>query len=277
MKRFHVHAYTDQGPKRPWNEDHILAARIIKNRGLLALTLGQDDDWLARYGLICAVADGIGGEEGGALASRLTLGALERHFYSSERTEDMEQACCDSLEVAATRANETLLKLQEQRPELARMGCTLAGVCLTPGGYIVFSAGDSRVYRVRNGVARALTVDDTMTNAQISAGLIDEKEAETSIDRHVLLNLVGSRSFRLRLKQGNDLRDGDLLLICSDGIHDLVAHERIEECLSGRHHGESAVRALCEAAVAAGGRDNLSAILVELSDGLPRQPETPQS
>ncbi len=176
MKRLHIHGCTDKGPVRKSNEDHILVARIVKNRGQLSLTLTQDDDWLARYGLLCAVADGVGGESGGAIASLLTLNALETHFYSSERAGDLESACRDALEAATTRANETLLTQQSERPELARMGCTLAGVCLTPSGYLVFSAGDSRVYRVRDGVVRALTVDDTLTNAQKNAGIIDDEE-----------------------------------------------------------------------------------------------------
>jgi PPM family protein phosphatase len=272
MKRLHIHGCTDKGPVRKSNEDHILVARIVKNRGQLSLTLTQDDDWLARYGLLCAVADGVGGESGGAIASLLTLNALETHFYSSERAGDLESACRDALEAATTRANETLLTQQSERPELARMGCTLAGVCLTPSGYLVFSAGDSRVYRVRDGVVRALTVDDTLTNAQKNAGIIDDEEEKRSADRHTLLNLLGSHSFQLRIKANNEFRDGDLILICSDGIHDLISHQRIKECLSGNNNIELDVQALCEAAIAAGGGDNLSAILIELSAPASHQP-----
>jgi serine/threonine protein phosphatase PrpC len=267
MKSLHIDAFTDRGPVRETNEDHLLVGRFVKNHGFISVVLAQDDDWLARYGLLCAVADGVGGEAGGAIASLRALHALEGHFYSSERggSGEMDAECSKSLEVASMCANEALLTIQGRQPELARMGCTLAGVCVTPTGYVVFSAGDSRVYRVRDGVARVLTVDDTLANVQKYEGLIDEEAGAKSADRHTLTNLLGSRHFRLHLETKNEFRDGDGILICSDGIHDLIPHEQIEQCLNGGNYSQADLQALCDAAIAAGGRDNLSAILIELA------------
>lgn len=142
------------------------------------------------------------------------------------------------------------------------MGSTISGVCLTTHGYLVFNAGDSRVYRFRNSILKPLTRDDSLTTLAIEAGQMTFDEAEVSNARHTLTNCLGSHSFQLTVNAGPELRDNDVLLICSDGLYDLVPHERLEELLAGSQEMGNLIADLRNEAMAEGGHDNISIILI---------------
>jgi PPM family protein phosphatase len=261
MRCYRIVGQTETGPVRKSNEDHILLGRFIKNRGRLEMTIQHDDDYLAGYGLLLAVADGIGGKAGGALASRLALQAFERQFYAVEKGDGGLEVYAEVVHAAAARANETLLQVVAKRPELTGMGCTLSGVCLTPHGYLVFNAGDSRVYRFRH-LLTLLTRDDTVTELRASVGGLTYAEAEASDARHTLTNCLGSEDFRLAMAPGRELRDNDRLLICSDGLHDLVKDDEMNTILGSSSSLEVVCSQLANGAIANGGQDNISLILV---------------
>ncbi|GKT09134.1 PP2C family serine/threonine-protein phosphatase [Desulforhabdus sp. TSK] len=258
---YRIVGHTEKGPVRAANEDHILVARFVKNRGRIWMTIDQEDDFLGGYGILLAVADGVGGEAGGAVASRLALTTIERHFYGVEKTGRDLGDFGETIKSAAGRANETLLALAAGRPELSGMGCTLTGICLTPHGYLVFNAGDSRVYRYRNG-AMALTSDDSLTGVIIRAGHMSFDEAQTSPLRHTITNCLGQASFNLNVMHGRELRDGDIFLVCSDGVHDLVTEDDLDEIMASNGSLDAVMNEIVDRAVNRGGHDNISAILV---------------
>ena len=267
MRRFHIFGRTETGPVRRANEDRILVGRFIKNRGGLGLHLAEDDDFMARYGLVLAVADGIGGVDGGGIASKLGLSAFDTQFYSAEKTMDVWGGSMAALEAAGERANHAILDLAANRPELAEMGCTIAGVCLTPEGALVFHAGDSRVYRFRNGALKQLTPDDSIVSLAVQAGHITEEEAHESPARHTITNCLGQATFRLHVQAGPELRDGDVLLVSSDGLHGLVDVDQIEAAMSAADTVEGMANNLVDQAVQQGGNDNISVIVVQAVDG----------
>jgi len=264
MRSFQIFACTTTGSVRQANEDHILVGRFIKNSGGLGMYVEHNDDFLIRYGLLFAVADGIGGEAGGATASRLALIALERQFYGVEKICHENQPYLEALQAAAVRANDTILRGASTNPTFNRMGCTLSGVCLTQGGYLVFNAGDSRVYRYRDGFLKLLTNDDTVTNAAIRAGRMSYEEAKNSDVRHTLTNSLGTASFQLKIRVEPEMRDNDLILVCSDGLHDMVDHDQIEKLLGNSGALEVLSDRLVYEAIRNGGYDNISVILVRL-------------
>lgn len=259
--QFRVYGYTDTGLVRSVNEDHILVGRFVKNSGSMSLEFAPDDDFMATYGLIFAVADGIGGALAGEVASKLALTTIERHFYGFEKNSDSPDVFQDALVSAGKRANDTVMQYAATKPECRGMGCTLTGVCLTASGYLVFNSGDSRVYRFRSGILKQLTEDDTLVNIAIKAGQMTYEEAENSNKRHTITNSIGYADFRLKVSYGPDLRDDDRVLICSDGLHDLVQIERMEEIIS-QHSLEHAVATLVNEAKVNGGHDNISIILI---------------
>lgn len=253
--------HTEKGPIRDVNEDHILIARFVKNCGRIWLTLNTEDDFLSGYGILLAVADGVGGEAGGEVASRLALTTIERHFYGVEKTGRDLDGFGEVIQSAAMCANDAILSLATSRPELAGMGSTLTGICLTSQGYLVFNAGDSRVYRYRNGVM-PLTSDDSVTGLMVNTGQMTHDEAKTSPLRHTLTNCLGQASFRLRIAQGREMREGDLFLICSDGVHDFVTENELDEVIAEGRSLDTIMTGIVEKAIKHGGQDNISAILV---------------
>ncbi len=261
MKRLRVYGTTRTGLVRRSNEDHVLLDHSVFNRGNERLVAGAGDDSLERSGLLLAVADGIGGEAGGAIASRLALATLESRFHGAERLGGTPHALIDALRSAADRANSAVLEAAQSEPRLARMGCTLTGVCLLTDGYLVFNSGDSRVYRFRQGSLECLTRDDSMASLVVEAGAMTAEEAARSPIGHTLTNCLGSRDFRLKIREETP-RPGDLMLACSDGLYDMVSDQRIGEILSREASLEQLAEALVEEALANGGNDNVSVIVL---------------
>ncbi|MFH1137141.1 MAG: protein phosphatase 2C domain-containing protein [Pseudomonadota bacterium] len=249
---------TSRGLVRPDNQDHILLGRLVLNRGRAALRVGLDSDLMSGWGLLAAAADGVGGEAGGALASRMALTTLDSEFQRQNPTDLIK-----NIGRAVEAANERILAEAEQRPELANMGTTLAGVVLTWKGFYVFHSGDSRVYRFRSGFLKPLTEDDTVAALALKSGLTTLEESRVAPTRHMLTNCVGSREYRLTFRPGPEFRDGDIILISSDGLHDLVSHENLERIIGSGRDLDSMLDELFEAAEQGGGDDNISAILVQ--------------
>lgn len=261
---FYIYGYTHKGQVRRGNEDHILLGRFVKNSGGLGMYFSADDDFLLDNGMLFAVADGIGGQNAGDIASKIALIAFERQFYGIEKKNLDINRYMEIIAAAGTRANDTILKMFAEKPGWAGMGSTISGVCLMNPGYLVYNAGDSRVYRYRNGTLKPLTVDDTITNLAVQSGQMNFQEAEESEKRHTLTNSLGSRSFNLNIKMGPEPREEDMILICSDGLHDLVDHDRMELLVKPDQTVEENVMTLIREALNNGGHDNISIILIRL-------------
>jgi protein phosphatase len=262
MRAFQIYGCTDRGTIRPLNEDHILVGRFIKNRGGLGMYLAHDDDFIENYGLLFAVADGIGGENAGEVASKMALTAFERQFYRIEKRGHDKEAFLNAISASAKRANDTILQIAASKSDLSGMGCTISGVCITSSGFLVFNAGDSRIYRYRNGFLTLLTKDDTVTNLAVQLGRMGYEDAQRSDARHTLTNSLGSQSFYLKVETGPEIRDNDIILICSDGLHDLVEQDSLEGLIGKNGTVEDIANRLLQQAIQNGGHDNVSIILI---------------
>lgn len=263
MRRFSIYGSTQVGLVRRSNEDHVLLGRALENRGGHRQEVTAASPALQRPGLLFAVADGIGGEAGGAIASRLALNELQRSFYASQPASDRPQDVALALRSAAAAANAAVLEAAGSEPRLARMGCTLTGVCLAGGAYSVFNAGDSRVYRFRQGDLELLTRDDSMASLVVEAGAMTREEAARSPIGHTLTNCLGSKDFGLAVEEEIPWRDGDRLLACSDGLYGMVGDERMAKILSRGAPLDELGEDLVSDALEAGGNDNISLILID--------------
>jgi len=264
MLVFDICGATHTGRVRQHNEDHILVGRFVKNSGQLALSFSSDDDFAASYGMLFCVADGIGGEAGGEVASRLTLLTLEKGFYTVMKSD--AEAIVPVLRQAADHANSRIREVAANRKEYAGMGSTLSGVCLMGERYWVVNAGDSRVYRYRNGLLKPLSNDDTLAARAVRSGAMTFEQAAHSPDSHILTNYAGAAEFSLAVDAGPGLRDGDSLLICTDGLYDMVDDNALARRLQQFNASgvSCAEQAGCLLALAneRGGRDNISLILM---------------
>jgi len=264
MLVFDICGATHPGRVREHNEDHILVGRFVKNSGQLALSFSGDDDFAAGYGMLLCVADGIGGVAGGEMASRLALLTLDKAFYAL-MNQDAE-VIAPMLKQAAYYANSSIREVAANKQEYADMGSTLSGVCLMGERYWVVNAGDSRVYRYRNGLLKPLSNDDTLAARAVRSGAMTFEQAAHSPDSHILTNYLGAADFSPAVDAGPELRDGDSLLVCSDGLYDMVDDDTLARRLqqfnaSGDSCADQA-GGLIALANERGGRDNISLILM---------------
>jgi PPM family protein phosphatase len=248
--RLHVTAFTHQGAVRANNEDTIAVADWITSEPMTAPVVLER---AVETPLICLVADGMGGHAAGEVASR----TVAEHL-SARAAEAVDEAALVTL---LRDADAELFALMEQRPVRRGMGTTVAGVAVGPTGAMVFNVGDSRVYRIADGRLVQLSTDDTPgpklpdgRTAVYTSSIISQvlggyapDEFREPIDPHVL---------------GEPLADGARYLICSDGLTDLVDRATIETTLD--HDDEASARALFDAAMARGGDDNVSLILLRV-------------
>jgi len=223
----------------------------------------NEDAYLERLDLgFFTVADGMGGSAAGEIASRIFVETarevFERGFYSDRETSALVQ------EVFRL-ANERILLNTEENPEHLGMGCTAELIAFSGDRYIVGHVGDSRTYIFRDGELRRITRDHSLVQEQLERGLITREDAKKHRLRNVVLRAVGiESSVALDLIKGRML-PGDIFLLCSDGLTDMVDEESIQETLASPHELTDMVEQLIESAKREGGNDNITVVLCQVS------------
>lgn len=212
------------------------------------------------------VADGMGGHRGGETASRICLETVERVFREPHGTP--EERLCRSLELA----NEEVYAHALANSELRGMGTTAVAVMLAPdGGAWLAWVGDSRCYRLRDRNLEALSRDHSLMSEWISLGVITSDAARTHPRRHELMRAIGQAPDVSVEHVAIELRPGDRLLLCSDGLHGYVDERAIARALASGDR-RSAAAALVDAANEAGGSDNVSVVVAVVADAIPDAP-----
>lgn len=217
----------------------------------------NEDAWLVETSLrVAAVADGMGGEACGEIASALTLQALRDALGSAEA----------DLRDAARQANALVREQARQRNLCAGMGSTLVAACWSGAHVEIVNVGDSRAYLFRQGRLVQLTYDQTVGNELRHAMGWSDEEFERFPQRHVLTAAIGATSDVVVRSTQIDLESDDLLLLCSDGLYNPLGDAAIARILTNATEAADSIRELIEAANAAGGPDNITAILLRISD-----------
>jgi protein phosphatase len=263
--RITVYGHTAKGPRHEDNEDVILVGRTICASGEVGAQVDEGADGHFGGCMLVAVADGMGSNAVGAAAARLTLELLDTYFHTEAQEADL-RAMAITLYDSARRVNAAVLEFGERQDEYAGMACTLSGALLHRDEYLVFNAGDSRVYRYSHGVLRQMTEDDSMVAEAVRNGDLTHAEARESEYRHFVTNAMGSNTFQLRLGERQSLALGDALVVCSDGLHNVVSLGRIERILAEYGTAKGRCRALVEAASESGDYDDLSVIIVNTEE-----------
>lgn len=243
---------TDAGP-RDRNEDRV----GVPQRSLAATWNNQMAD---ERGWLCAVADGVGGNEGGEVASDLAVRQLFSSYYSSTVT-DPEVA----LRQAVESANGAVFERGQAAASRAAMGTTLVAALVIRNRLIVANVGDSRAYLVRNRQAKQLTQDHSLMADQLRAGLVSEQEARRHSLRNVITRSVGGHA-QVDVDTFQELLNaGDRIVLCSDGVHGVLTNDQIATLTSGTSVA-SAARKLVSRSVAARSQDNATALVVAVDD-----------
>lgn len=208
---------------------------------------------------VCALADGMGGAAAGELASQL-FASTAREVFSVHKAETEEQQL-DLLQRTYELANERILEHVKENPGHAGMGCTAELLRFYDQKFVLGHVGDSRTYLFRGGELKQLTRDHSLVQDQLDLGLITPEEARKHRLRNVILRAVGTKEdLAVDFVRGR-LLPGDIFLLCSDGLTDMLEDGAIQGVLSVASTVGQKVETLVEMANAAGGNDNVTVIL----------------
>ncbi|MFA5524871.1 MAG: protein phosphatase 2C domain-containing protein [Tissierellales bacterium] len=209
--------------------------------------------------ILAAVADGVGGENAGELASRMCLEKLAVMDMNLDLEEIREYIKGISQDISDFALN---------KPELSGMATTLAGVICSGDRFIILNVGNSRVYRFRNGNLRQFTIDDTLVQIMYDSGQITREEMGNHPNRHVLLQAIGKGNINTPIdvhlhEAKNPMEKGDILLLCTDGLSDLVNNDEIKNSLESSIEIEEMAEELVKKAKIAGGYDNITVLMIK--------------
>jgi PPM family protein phosphatase len=236
--------HTHQGRVRTSNEDSYAAN--AKNR-------------------IFLVADGMGGHAAGEIASQIAASTVEELVVSRRNSDSQPE---ETLRLAALEANSRIYDTQRKKPELAGMGSTLTILSFRDDRYYIAHVGDSRAYLLRNGTLDQLTRDHSLVWHLFESGVLRKDELASHPQKNLITRSIGPHpQVEIDLERG-DAREGDIYLLCSDGLTDVVSDENIRAILSDTAKSPQQLgETLVNAANRGGGPDNITVVVVRLQPG----------
>lgn len=253
--RIEAYVISDVGKVRKNNEDnYYLHRKIRQDLDLLRSedSFISDDDML-----LFAIADGMGGEEDGELASLVTVQNLVPCHI-----EDVEVEACDSI----MEANDMICSEMELKSG-KRMGSTLVALYIDKAKAQICNVGDSRAYLLRDENLHQMSLDHTVAQQMVNMGAITAEEARGHKKSHILTQNIGIFNHEMIIEPEFsdviELRNGDIFLLCSDGLTDMLTNEQIGSVLRSGDV-KSKAEGLVEWALVAGGKDNVTALVVKV-------------
>lgn len=216
-----------------------------------------------RYGLFI-VADGMGGHAAGEIASSMAISVvretLEPEFDQQQSTEFWQALLAEAI----NRADRNIFAAAADNPDWKGMGTTLTVLLAQTNQALLAHVGDSRLYRWRDQQLEQLSDDHTLVAEQLRRGILDQQEADCSNLRNILLQAVGLGEKLEICQKTLTLAEGDRLLLSSDGLTDMLSTEQISAILADIEDADQCCANLITTALEAGGKDNVTALLVEV-------------
>jgi protein phosphatase len=243
--RFEFACATDTGRSRNNNEDSV----VVDEEAALAV-----------------LADGMGGYNAGEVASGMATGFIKSElgrWLSEASAQATDADVRRAMDICVDNANRAIFNAANSNPQYAGMGTTLVVAVLRESRLLMGHIGDSRAYRWRNGELEQITRDHSLLQEQLDAGLITPEQAAVSNNKNLVTRAVGVEDTVLLETHLHQTQPGDWILMCSDGLSDMIDDEHIAAVLRGHDSLSEAAQALVQAANDAGGRDNISVILMQ--------------
>ena len=219
---------------------------------------------------LAVLADGMGGYNAGEVASnmatsfiRTELGRWLREASAQATDAEVRRA----MDICVDNANRAIFNAANANPQYAGMGTTLVVAVFRDNRLLVGHVGDSRCYRLRGGRLQQITRDHSLLQEQIDAGLITPEQAAFSANKNLVTRAVGVEDTVLLETHQHDVAPGDVYLLCSDGLSDMLDDASIAQLLQSGEPLDATGQSLIDAANDAGGKDNISVILVRASGG----------
>jgi len=259
LSRTNVGSKTDPGQARPRNEDYL---------GYREPAPGSAE---TTRGALYVVADGVGGHNAGEVASEMAVQTILREYYAvpfddADVTANLQHA----IEVANAQVFD---QAQTSRGENG-MGTTIVAAVVRDNQFTVAHVGDSRAYLIREDQILQLTEDHSWVSEQIAAGLLTSEEAASHPYRHHITRALGNKETVAVDARQRSLQAGDIVVLCSDGLTNVVGEDRIRQVVS-LYEPQEACDELVQEANTRGGPDNISLIMVHISEVTPVEEEEP--
>ena len=238
---------TDPGQVRDHNEDSVT---IVKN--------GSGE-------ILMAVADGMGGHKGGEIASSIAITHIGKRFIDTSSVGNKEDAI-NFLKEIVSEANMLLYKYTEDNPESNGMGTTIVMALLTKEFLLFGNIGDSSGFVIKNKKIYKITNDHTLVNLLVKSGEITEEEAKDHPRKNVLMRALGA-NISVEMDVFDVERDVSAILLCSDGLTNMLTDEKIEKILNSNLSIEEEVVKLIRKSNSRGGTDNISIAYLKKESG----------
>ena len=260
---------TDTGKVRKSNEDQFLIAELSKRMRVWQTSLPEPQLQVGEdRAHLFLVADGMGGHRAGDRASAIAVAAIEqftlntfRWFFAADSPG--AQRVLAQFQSALSQADAKILEEASGNPELQGMGTTLTMAFQLGAQLCIVHVGDSRAYLYRAGKLHQLTQDHTVVAELVRTGVIQPDEVASHPLRHVITSVVGGPRLGVKVEaRAFEAQAGDRLLLCSDGLTEMVTNDAIARTLDVESEPEAAAKALLVQANDSGGRDNITVVIV---------------
>jgi PPM family protein phosphatase len=258
---------TDPGLVRPSNEDQFLIAELTKSMKVLHASLPQPKtQYSDERGYLFIVADGMGGHQAGEQASAMAVESIEAFalntlswFFLLQGGE--EHNVLKEFQAALQQADAQVCREAAQHRELAGMGTTVTIAYSVGSRLFVVHVGDSRCYLLHGSEFQRVTHDHTLVAEMISRGALQPEDAAHNRLRHIITNAVGGHDLGVKVECHRlELEADDMLLLCSDGLTEMVSDDRIAAVLQAQRDPRKACERLVAEANENGGKDNITVI-----------------
>jgi serine/threonine protein phosphatase PrpC len=267
--RVEVFGKTDLGRTRDHNEDRFLVADLTRKAASLLPEVRQHD--IGPRGTLLVVADGMGGAAAGELASEMATDTIYDHLMKTWNAEDevTPQRFAYRLKEAVEVANASIHEHAKAHPEVRGMGTTTTAAGVLNDHLYLTQVGDSRAYLIRGGQAHQITKDQSLMQRLVEAGELTEEEAAQSERRNIILQALGpDPKVKVDLTH-QEVRRGDILVLCSDGLSGQVKKDEIAKVVTESKDLSAACDKLISLANERGGPDNITVVIARFDgDGL---------
>lgn len=247
VRKIEVSLATDRGCQRDRNEDHILFFEP------------DDPSLLEKKGILAIVADGMGGHRAGEVASELAVKLIKQGYYHEPGEPSL------ALAAAFQTANREIYKLSRSHQAYRGMGTTCTALVLQEASAYCAHVGDSRLYLLRDNKLMRMTEDHSMVMEMVKSGIITAEEARHHPDKNILARALGVKP-KVEVSIWDkpfQVQKGDVFILCSDGLYDLVKDDEIEQ-IAQAHDPSQACDKLINLAKERGGCDNISVGLLRI-------------
>lgn len=232
---------TDIGQKREMNQDYIF----------------YTDQAIGRLPNLYIVADGMGGHNAGDYASRIAVKVIKEYVEQCDYENPLTV-----FKYAIMRANEQLIEDAHENPELAGMGTTVVACVILDNHLYVANMGDSRLYLLTSAGIRQVTLDHSLVEELIRSGKLERDNVRNHPEKNIITKAVGANADAMPDFFELDIEPEDKVLLCSDGLSNMIEDDEIEDIIREEDSLKDAVDRLIERANYYGGRDNISVVLV---------------